>query len=338
MSTTPSESSYVSSLPEGPSPVDLTNFDPTLADMLHYTPQDESPIEGNAYLVHNAFNNIKDNFPKISKALGKPTISFKKFNEMFMVLQDQFMMYLQDHFFRMLIGRKTNSSQDRQEYLEQVEQILQKLYEAGNFVSSETMNNMFNWSQFVLRQPTDFQIAYFDCFLEDTYNAYDSDTDGISCPKGIYERMLFSIGDACVIYCTEYEKKKKSATKKSNSGSSKKNKTVGRFNSLYSNCEKSKYIKLIKLFKKEIPEMNDLIQQWSSILDRDEGKNMEPKLLKENFIAFLKNTYLRYGIDNTKKINQMAEDLDYVFKNKEFGGGYRRIQTLKTRTRTRTKT
>ena len=209
-----------------------------------------------------------------------------------------------------------------------------KFWNTGEiFINPETMNNMFNWSQFVLRQPKEFQIAYFDCYLEDTYTSYDGDDDedNISCPKGIYERQLIAIGDACIMYCTKYEKKQKSATKRSRS-SEKKNKTSS-IRSSYSNCEKSKYIKLIKLFKKEIPDLNDLTKEWSKILDCDDTKNISAENLKKHFIDFMTKTYKRFGIDKENEILKRAKDFEdmLVFENKTFGGRNRNKKKSKNR-------
>jgi hypothetical protein len=287
---------------------------------------ENEPMDGVAYQVHNVFNNIKENLTDIYKKLGKPELSFKKYDDLFDLPPDLFMLYLQHKFFGKIIDNYDDNNKI-EEYKQKIEQILLKFWSAGDLlITSESMNNMFNWTQFVLRQPKQFQTAYFECYLQDTYNAYDGDSDNISCPKGIYERLLFAIGDACIIYCTQYEKKKENQTRK-------KKMTIN-YDSLYKNCEKSKYIHLIRLFKKEIPDINELTKQWSSILESDEGKKMDPDALKKNFIEFMNKTYKRYGLNKEDEIEKRANDLEAasIFKDKQFGGKKRKNKT-KNKTR-----
>jgi hypothetical protein len=281
----------------------------------HYNPNEANNLgdipEGDAYHVHNVFDNIRDNLSEISTTLGNPTLNFNTFNTYFRITPSQFINYLLEHVF-------TNNSTQR---ITNVSKVLHKLYNARvNYMSETHINTMFICTQFVLRQSIVFQQHYFDCFLEDTYNAYDGDEnmDNISCPKGIYERFLFAIADACILYCTEFKKKRK-RKQNSKKKKSKHNSTLGGQKSMYNTCDNPKYIKLIRLFKKEVPDMNELTKEWSSIFEEDEGKTMTAEQLKSHFIEFMNRTYKRYGINKKIEIEKYATDFEYAFRNREFG-------------------
>lgn len=298
----------------------------------------DNPVEGVAYQVHNAFNNIKENLPKIKKIIGSPNNSFQHFHMNFDIEYSQFMNYLLIHVFQFIINKKGLSTEEFTINMDKIYELLTKLYYAGNtFLTKECMTNMYNWTQFVLRQPDIFQIHYFDCFLQDAYQAYDGpgSDDNTSCVKGIYERLLFSIADACILYCTEFKKNKKSSRSnspsKSNSTSSRKKrkrknggtvKQLGGFKSSYSDCEKGKYAKLIVLFKKEIPDLNDLTKEWAEkVLEKSVGQNMSPASLKQNFIEYVDGEYKKYGLnDRREEVEKRAEQLQYAFDGKIFGG------------------
>lgn len=292
-------------------------------------PNPNPPLDGLAYQVHNVFDNIRDNLSEISKTLGNPTMDFNTFNLYFKITPDQFINYLLRHVFNVFINTKTLLSKQRETYTHKVSKVLNKLYHARVHNMTEShIKTMFIATQFVLRQSIVYQQHYFDCFLEDTYNAYDGDEnmDNISCPKGIYERFLFAIADACILYCIEFKKKRKKNNSKKRKRStitppqnSKHNATLGGQKSMYNTCDKPKYIKLIRLFKKEVPDMNELAKEWSHIFEEDQGKTMTPEQLKSHFIEFMNRTYKRYGISKRKEIEEYAKNIEYAFTNREFG-------------------
>jgi hypothetical protein len=281
-----------------------------------------APPDGVAYHVHNVFDNIRDNLDEITKTLGSPTMTFREFNEYFKITPKQFEIYLIEEVFKTFIVHKTPNNTQRDEYLEKVEAVIFKLYQARkNYMTDHHITSMFFWTQFVLRQPKVFQLHYFDCFLEDTFTAYDGgiNMDNISCPKGIYERFLLAIADACILYCTEFKKQRKRKTRKKKQIQTEKQETRGGMKSMYNTCDKPKYVKIIRLFKKEVPDMNTLTQEWSSIFKEEEGKKMNAVQLKSHFIEFMDRSYKRYGLNNRTQIEERAKDLEYAFEAKVFG-------------------
>ena len=296
-------------------------------DYIHRHDEDIQPPPSHAlaFHVHNVFDHLRDNFEEIMTTLGG------RINISLLQLTNREIMEGLDHFFLLLLSKNQGGSrEDRldqlnaegQESYNKLRQITEKLELAGNeHLTFETTNNIFTWIQFVLRQPESFQQHYLECFIRDTYYAYDGldEMGNISCPKGIYERLLLAIGDACVLYCTQYKKKKKTKTKTNNTT----RKTLirgGKVKSTFSRCDHAVYRKLIRLFKKEVPDMNDLTKEWSSILEEDLGKALSPAQLKQHFIEFMDRKYTLYGLDYMNAINARADELDAadIFKNKTF--------------------
>ena len=157
-----------------------------------------------------------------------------------------------DEFFCQLINKKYISNDDKFECYAKFKKIEDKFEKAGSdILNRETTNNMSTWMQFVYRQPDVFQLHYLDCFMRDT------EKDGnIRSTKDIYERVLYTIADACVLYCTQYKKKLTQYKTKRNKSQKKKTKKDhnltrgGTSNSMYHNCDNAVYSKLIRLIKK----------------------------------------------------------------------------------------
>ena len=281
-----------------------------------------APVNGIAHHVHNVFENLRDNLDEITSTLGGSiNVSLLQMNYHDIIAGlDRFFLILLSKFYSLskLVGYENLNDEGKMNYNKLI-LIMEKLELDGEeHLTFDALNNIFTWIQFVLRQPESFQYHYLDCFIHDTYNAYDGLEEGgnISCPKGIYERLLFAIGDACVLYCSQYKKRKKSTrkTKKLSRGGANKQKSV------YSTCDKPVYRKLIRLFKKEVPDMNDLTKEWSGIFDTDLGNKLTPLQLKLHFIEFMERKFTFYGLNQTKDIHARANELEAadIFINKTF--------------------
>jgi len=291
-----------------------------------------------AFHVHNVFDNLRDNFEEIMTTLGGSiNISLLQLNNHEIIQGlDNFFLVLLSKFHRDAREAYDEFGDHSQKYYQltddgkenynKLSQITQKLKLAGNeYLTFDTTNNIFTWIQFVLRQPESFQRHYLECFIRDTYYAYDGLEEGgnISCPKGIYERLLFSISDACLLYCSQYKKRKKKTRKTKGSSPHKQSRggsTAGKLKSTYHSCDNPVYRKLIQLFKKEVPDMNELTKEWSAIFEGDLGDTLTPSQLKQDFIDFMDRKYKLYGLDQMKAINIRANDLEAadIFKNKAF--------------------
>ena len=335
--------------PSPPSPEYLDQFD---AQQLWYDEQmrgqrDYVDHPGVAFHVHRAFNNIRENLAEIMETLGgvDPNL-YKEQNDML----NEFYWFCSDVLHDDLpVKRKEAESRLNGKKLEdelktiddnfetsqkELKGIISKLGDNPNTLSQGNISNMTTWLNFLLQQPPLFQIHYVEIFIPDTYHAYDGMTDTISCIPGILERMLFSIADACILHCLHFKKKQrrkpKSSTKKRKDREKNKErikqakrKTAmkGGARSLYKLCDNLVYRKLIRLFKKEVPDLNSLSKDWAVILDDKEIAAMTPDNLKQHFIEFMVRQYERYGIKQTDQINKRADEYEeaQVFLRKEFG-------------------
>lgn len=320
-STSPYNPSFVLDYTGRPSTPVYYNSQEDLPSPVEYIPPPinyVNPNVGIAYQVHNVFQNIQDNFNEIMYTLGGPLDIY-----ILNIEPGDFMVGL-DEFFSQIIDKMNASGEMKTLEYEKIRLIEAKLeMEGANVLSHETTNNMFTWIQFVLRQPPTFQQYYFDCFLHDTYYAYDgsNENNNISCPKGIYERLLLAIGDACVMYCTMYKKqnkKKQQKTKKKKTPANTTRGGGGGRKSMFHRCDNPVYRKLLRLFKKEVPDMNDLTKEWSVIFSED--SELSAIQLKQNFIEFMDFKYKLYGLNHMKAIQKRADDLEdaEIFERREF--------------------
>lgn len=273
--------------------------------------------EGIAYHVHNVFDHVKENMEEIMTAVGG------RINVYLLQVNTLDIMAGVDNFFYILLLKfyglnGTELNDEGKSKFDQIRRIEYKLELAANeFLTVETTNNIFTWIQFVMRQPDIFQQHYLECFIIDTYNAHDGFDDGtnISCPKGIYERFLLAIGDACVLYCTQFKKKGRHTRRKKQQKGGNNNK------SLFHKCDNPTYRTLIRLLKKEVPDINEFIKEWSAIFECARAQAMSPLQLKQDYVDFLDRKFQRYGLKNQlNAILKSANDLEAadIFKNKTF--------------------
>lgn len=320
---------------------------------------------GTAFHVHEAFENIRENIPEITETLGglDPELDMSQDYLLDMILR-YFEYVLENHYYEEVRQAEIEHINDRVKLdetlaslfrkfegnLEKIPKILDKLVYIQDSISLDNISNMNTWLQFVMQQPDSFQANYVETFIGDTYNAYDGKENTISCVNGIIERLLLSIAEACLMHCTQFKnrKKKKSATKRKNDRiknkerkKAAKRKTVikGGRSSLYRRCDNPVYRKLIRLFKKEVPDINTLSQKWAASLFIDDYKQhtelgtikleqhrkklaaMDAAAIEDNFVDFMKKEYKRYGITQTARISEKAEEYRkaQVFERKAFG-------------------
>ena len=280
--------------------------------------------EGIAYQIHNVFANIRENMDEIFKTMGGRLTVFP-----LDLSKDSFFHCMNWSFKDFIVNDSEGIV-----YEKKVKEILDKLHlstliQPPRVPYDGLCDDIFTWQQFVMRQPQEFRTHYIRCFVEDTYHAYDGEDGlGISCVEGIYERILTSIGDACILYCTEFKKKnkKKRKTKKKTNGKSKSStrstsQAGGNYKSKFHKCENPVYKKLIKLFKKEIPDINELTKDWSKIFKDEFSASLTETQLKTNFIQFVNKKYTLYGLDKKAIVEKRANELEEagIFANREFG-------------------
>jgi hypothetical protein len=287
-----------------------------------------------AFHIHNVFENISDTYEEIMNVFGGriqldilqnvgPTEIINALNI----------------FFASVISRKYGTPFKQGEEYARVSQVLDKLFLARrDYLSARQRNEIFTWIQFVMRQPDSFQFEYIDLFINDTFMAYDGTGDNISCVKGITERLLLSIADACVLYCIQYKKKHKKKTKKAmmtktaakkakklatrtaraNQNTNQNIITGGGAKSAFEKCDNATYRKLIRLFKKEVPDMNELTKEWNVILTGELSEYLTTAQIKQSFIDFMERKYKLYGLNKSAAIKKRADEFDEFFERREF--------------------
>jgi len=286
---------------------------------------------GMAWHVHNVFENIKDNYEEIMEVFGGRI----RLDILQTVGPLEFIQAI-DLFFADAIARKYGTPFQQGDEYNKVSQVLNRLYLASReFLTPSQRNEIFTWIQFVMRQPDTFQFEYIDLFINDTFLAYDTGDDKLSCPKGISERLLLSIADACILYCFQYKKKNKKKTKQTEKNKTKKRRLKsratrtarnmeieevvgGKPGSEFAKCDNPTYRKLIVLFKKVVPDMNDLTKDWSVILTGELAQTMTTAQIKQSFIDFMERKYKLYGLNKSAAIKKRADEFDEFFENRNF--------------------
>lgn len=279
---------------------------------------------GMAYQVHNVFENIKENYETIMKEFGG-----RVFLDTIANVGPDDLIGALDLVFAEIISRRDNTPLRTGPEYDKVNQVLNRLWLARKELLNEHFRNeIFTWFQFVMRQPDSFQFQYITCFIEDTFFAYNNG-DSISCPKGIRERLLMSIADACVLYCSQYKKKHKRKTKntikKNTKARREKKKTAKKLatlvrggGSLFQKCDNPIYRKLIRLFKKEVPDINELTKEWAVIFTGGLADSLTTAQIKQEFIDFMERKYTLYGLNNSVAIQIRADSFDEIFERREF--------------------
>jgi hypothetical protein len=293
----------------------------------HVQPQQEpQPHMGMADQVHNVFENIKVNYETIIQEFGG-----RIYLNILPNVPDILISGL-DLFFAQIIAKRDNTPLNSGPEYGKIVEILNRLWWAKNeYLEGQSGNDIFTWVQFVMRQSDTFQFHYITCFIKDTYFAYN-DGNTLSCVRGIHERLLLSIADACILYCTQNQKpiktknttykkakakarKKMKKTAKTVVKSARKNMIGG---ALSKTCDNPIYRKLIRLFKKEVPDMNDLTKEWAVIFTGGLADSLNTSQIKKSFIDFMERKYTLYGIENSVAIQIRADSFDEIFERREF--------------------
>ena len=127
----------------------------------------------------------------------------------------------------------------------------------------------------------------------------------MSCAKGIVERFVWIVGDAAQAMCTE-------------------------------TCTPL-YQQLLNVFGKSKLDLNELTQQWNSdVLETDafqDKANKTKEQVKQSFIQYMKDKYSAVGMwipSIQALVEKRADELDYAFEGRMFGG--RRLRNRRKKT------
>jgi surface protein len=147
---------------------------------------------GQAFQVHNAFNNI--NFNRLLDLINNGTVVNTPIHENF----NQFM----NNELQTILKNYTTKS-DSEELTNKFKSLLSKInvinYKATDFkiTGNPTPESVFlTIIKFIKEQPKQYQDNYIKMFIDESYSAYNTGADQISCVKGIKERIIFALGQA----------------------------------------------------------------------------------------------------------------------------------------------
>ena len=261
----------------------------------NYQEEEVPARQGVAYEIHNIFNKIdKDQYYDIlMDAMPHPVD---------LTIQDidvYFQKVIRDHF----------PANEQPTAIQKLEAIMRRLRSSGELSEHETQRLISSTANFVMEQPVEFQIQYMKMFIQDCYSAY-ADTlgnplqgeQGMSCPRGIVERFVMLIGDTVQIICSDPES---------------------------TNCTPI-YRRLIDVFSKKELDINKFTQEWDEeFLQKPEFQDktrMTKAQIKASFIDFMKRKYeeVNMWIPSTQElVNKRADELDYAFEQRMFGGRQR---------------
>ena len=280
---------------------------------------DDTPPAGVAYEVHRKSHELESN-DKFLNTIGvneSPRLASFNYNE------------IQTKFVNFINGENNFKNSDKNKLIENFTMVINRAKSCGTPTSDEA--NMLNKSiVFAFQQDSRFTEAYIDIFIDETFKAYDSGTDQLSCVAGIKERFYTSLLAAAL-----------------------------QVDTIEGFVKTPKLITLLCMAKtgKVQKDPNEILQKWAESWEGkdDKWKKMQNEKRKEHFKNYMMEEYKKddcyeknqESIKNT--INAKATEIDYVFQNNEeaaqFGGRKRknkrslkkRGKPMKNKTKTKTK-
>ena len=246
----------------------------------NYTPQ-----EGLAYEVHNNFARIEPLKNQYLEIINQPN---KQYEDIYN--------YIKDNFTTNIISLFPDDSEKLGLFNTAFNQISNNPY----FRIPEKYIDLIGKSiDFAFSQDDDFKKQYIITFLDESCRAYSGPRDNTSCPKGIVERFILSVGAAAQILCI-------------------------------AECNNETYQKLDELFYPKFDIVETAKDWWNTMAETEEIKNMSKEERKEHFKKYLRDKAKElnnYNDDIEQKITNYANEIDYSFENLVLGGR----KTRKTR-------
>ena len=280
---------------------------------------DNPPPAGVAYEVHRKSHELESN----DKFLN--TIGVKKPPQLASFNYDE----IQTKFVNFINDENNFKNSDKKKLIKNFTMVINKAKSCETPTSDKA--NMLNKSiVFAFQQDSRFTEAYIDIFIDETFKAYSSGTDQISCVAGIKERFYTSLLAAALQVDT----------------------IEG-----FVKTPKLRTLSCIAKTGKGQKDPNEILQKWAESWEGkdDEWKKMQNEERKEHFKNYMMDEYKKDECYEENKesieniINEKAKELDYVFENNEdaaqFGGRKRknkrslkkRGKPMKNKTKTKTK-
>ena len=236
-------------------------------------------------------------------------------------IQTQFVNFINDenHF----------KNSDKKKLIENFTMVINKAKSCETPTSDKA--NMLNKAiEFAFQQDSPFTEAYIDIFIDETFKAYSSGTDQISCVAGIKERFYTSLLAAALQVDT----------------------IEG-----FVKTPKLRTLSCIAKTGKGQKDPNEILQKWEESWKgkNDEWKKMQNEARKEHLKTYMMEEYKKDECYEENKesieniINEIAKELNFVFENDEeaaqFAGRKRknkrslkkRGKPMKNKTKTKTK-
>ena len=274
---------------------------------------------GVAYEVHRKSHELESN-EKFLNTIGaneSPRLDSFNYDE----VQTKFVNFINDE--------NNFKNSDKKKLIENFTMVINKAKSCETPTSDKA--NMLNKSiVFAFQQDSPFTEAYIDIFIDETFKAYSSGTDQLSCVAGIKERFYTSLLAAAL-----------------------------QVDTIEGFVKTPKLITLLCMAKtgKVQKDPNEILQKWAESWEGkdDEWKDMGKEARKEHLKTYMMEEYKKdecyeenkESIENT--IDAKATEIDYVFQNNEeaaqFGGRKRknkrslkkRGKPMKNKTKTKTK-
>ena len=275
--------------------------------------------QGVAYEVHRKSGKLESN-AKFLETIGATKHSQSDsfdYNE----IQPKFVEFINDE--------NNFKNSDKKKLIENFTKVINKAKDCEEITGAKA--NLLNKAiKFAFQQDSRFTEAYIDIFIDETFKAYSSGTDNMSCVAGIKERFYTSLLGAALQMDT----------------------IEG-----FTKTPKVRTLFCIAKTGKVQKDPNEILQQWAESWKGkvNEWKKMEKEARKEHLKTYMMEEYKKdecyeenqESIENI--INEKAKELDYVFENNEdaaqFGGRKRKTKrslekvskSMKNKTKTKTK-
>ena len=269
-----------------------------LTDVIWFDETAPTVPQGVAYEVHRKSHELESNAKFLNTIGVNETPRLESFN--YDEVQTKFVDFINDkNYFK--VNNKT-------ELIENLKKVIKKAKSCE--IPTSDKAHLFNKAiEFAFQQDSRFTEAYIEIFIDETFKAYSSGNDNMSCVAGIKERFYTSLLGAALQMDT----------------------IEG-----FVKTPKLRILFCIAKTGKVQKDPNEILQQWAKSWEGkdDEWKKMKNDERKEHFKNYMMEEYKKDECyeENQKSIdsliNEKAKELDYVFENNEeaaqFGGRKRK--------------
>jgi len=237
-----------------------------------------NPPQGLAFEVHNKFTRIEQLKNQYLEIINQPN---KQYEDIYT--------YIKDNFTSNIIRLFPDDSEKLNLFNTAFNQINNNDY----FRIPERYIDLIGKSiDFAFSQDDEFKKQYIITFLDESCRAYSGPRDNLSCPKGIVERFILSVGSAAQILCT-------------------------------AECNNETYQKLDELFYPKFDIDTVSSEWWNNLSESKEVTEMSKEERKEHFKKYLRDKAKElnnYNDDIEQKITNFTNEIDYSFENLALGG------------------